>query len=119
MDWTDIATNTDMELAFPAWMDGLGQAVGIILFVVVMAMLAVAAYCGWCHAARRRFWCPLLRREVETEFAARGLRLVAVRRCSAFAGGVPTCGRRCVAAAFRRRWDPPLPVLSHASRQAS
>src|SRR5262245_66341998 len=49
MDWTDIATNTDMELAFPAWIDGLGQAVGIILFVVVMAMLAVAAYCGWCH----------------------------------------------------------------------
>ena len=116
MDWTDIGSNTDMDAAFRFWITGLGQAVNNILVVLVVAMVLAVVYCGWVHVTRRRFWCPLIRREVEAEFAARGLRLVAVRRCSAFADGVPTCGRRCVDGACRNRWDPPLPVMTHARK---
>lgn len=64
---------------------------------------------------RRRFWCAWSRREVEVEFETRGLpgfrRVVTVRSCSAF--DPPTaieCRRRCLDAAFRRQWEPPLPV---------
>jgi hypothetical protein len=45
-------------------------------------------------ARRRRFWCPLHRREVEVEFDERGLpgfrRQVAVKSCSVF--DPPTAG---------------------------
>jgi hypothetical protein len=70
---------------------------------------------------RRRFWCPFYRREVEVEFAERGLsgfrRQLGVESCSVF--DPPTaveCARRCLDPVYRRQWDPPLPVLSR--RQA-
>ena len=64
---------------------------------------------------RRRFWCAWSRRDVEVEFVERGLPglpwAVSVQGCSAF--DPPTaveCQRRCVDPAFRRQWEPALPV---------
>lgn len=64
---------------------------------------------------RRRVWCPIYRREVEVEFAERGLPgfrdAVAVQTCSAFEDPTrPTCERVCLDPARRRlppmaRWS--------------
>ncbi|HEV8310281.1 MAG TPA: universal stress protein [Methylomirabilota bacterium] len=69
------------------------------------------------RVVRRRFWCASRRRDVEVEFVERGLPgfavAVAVRSCSAF--DPPTaidCRRQCADAAFRRQWEPPLPLYS-------
>jgi hypothetical protein len=64
---------------------------------------------------RRRFWCANARREVEVEFEARGFPgfrwLTGVRSCPVF--DPPTgvaCGRACLDARFRRRWEYALPI---------
>jgi hypothetical protein len=68
-------------------------------------------------SVHRRFWCPLVRREVEVEFATRGWlglrRPAAVRRCSVFNPSEAVhCDRRCVEASFRKQWDVALPARS-------
>jgi hypothetical protein len=65
----------------------------------------------------RKFWCPLVRREVDVEFATRGWfglrRPSAVRRCSVFNPPEAVhCDRRCVSSSFRKQWDAALPVRS-------
>jgi nucleotide-binding universal stress UspA family protein len=70
---------------------------------------------------RRGFWCAARRRDVEVEFVERGIpgfpTSVAVTRCSAFEP--PTaidCQRRCADVAFRRQWEPALPLLAHGGQ---
>ena len=66
------------------------------------------------HAA---FSCALTERDVEVQFEAWGMpglrRLCGIVSCTAF--DPPTavaCGRRCLDRAFRRQWQPALPVHS-------
>jgi hypothetical protein len=64
------------------------------------------------HAA---FWCALAEREVEVEFVTQGIAGLGnpsgVKSCSAFDPQTAVlCHRRCVDSAFRRQWQPPLPV---------
>ncbi len=98
----------------------------IVVVIVGMILLAViAAGPRLFHGTRRvreSFWCPLRRREVSADFAVSewdGARL-AVEACTAFEP--PTaidCARRCLDAAYRRQWEPALPVSgSTASRDA-
>jgi nucleotide-binding universal stress UspA family protein len=69
---------------------------------------------------RRQFWCALHRREVEVDFVEHGLpgfpRSVSVQSCSAFEPATAiTCPRRCTDAAFRRQWEPALPVYARGA----
>lgn len=103
------------EEAREAWVqsftDVLGWGLlGALLFLVPLLILFSSAI------RRRRFWCAQSRRDVEVEFEEHGLpgfrRAVAVRSCSVF--DPPTavrCKRRCLDAAYRRQWEPTLPVL--------
>jgi hypothetical protein len=63
----------------------------------------------------RRFRCALQRRDVEVNFQERGLlwfgRPVEVISCTAFdQPSAIECRRPCLNAAFRRQWEPALPV---------
>ena len=67
----------------------------------------------------RRFWCARSDRAVEVELIERGVppfeTAVAVTACSVF--DPPTaieCQRRCLDPAFRRQWEPALPI--HGTR---
>lgn len=66
---------------------------------------------------RCRVWCATMEREVEVEFVTRGpfglRRRVGVRSCTAFDPPTAvTCARRCLDTAYRRQWEPALPVHS-------
>ena len=70
---------------------------------------------GWGHLVRRRFSCAWSGRDVEVESVVRGLPgpgpVVGVHGCSTY--DAPTaieCQRRCLDPAFRRQWEPALPV---------
>ncbi len=92
------------------WIQGLRDIVVVgLLFLFPLAVLFSRT------TRRRRFWCVQSRREVEVEFEEHGLpgfrRAVAVKSCSVF--DPPTavsCRRRCLDPAFRRQWEPALPV---------
>lgn len=94
----------------------------IAAFILLSLLLLFSAPFLWGTVRRRRsFRCPLVRHEVEVEFEERLLlgfrRSVGVRSCSVFEP--PTaieCQRRCVDSAFRRQWEPALPVLTRAGR---
>jgi len=64
------------------------------------------------HAA---FWCALAERDVEVEFVTEGIPVLrtpnGVKSCSAFDPQTAVaCHRRCLDPAFRRQWQPALPV---------
>jgi len=95
----------------------------IVAFILLsMLLLFSAPTFLWGTVRRRRgFRCPLVRREVEVEFEERHVlgfrRSAGVRSCSVFE--LPTaieCQRRCVDGAFRRQWEPALPVLTRVGR---
>lgn len=72
------------------------------------------------HAA---FWCALTERDVEVEFAVRGIpglgRPRGVTSCTAFdPPPAVACGRRCLDSAFRHQWPPALPVHTGRRRRA-
>jgi hypothetical protein len=108
-----------MDWAFEEWagagqvfVEGVADLFSWALIAELGLLLGLALLF---HQARRmrRFWCPLMRREVEVEFEQRGLplaRRLFVQRCSVFEpGAAVACGRRCVDGEFRRqRWDSPL-----------
>ena len=95
-----------------------------IVAFILLSMLLVFSAPNFLWGTVRRcrgFRCPLVRREVEVEFEERHLlgfrRSAGVRSCSVFEP--PTaieCQRRCVDSAFRRQWEPALPVLTRAGR---
>jgi hypothetical protein len=93
--------------SFDVW-ELLGAVVTIVILVSVFLSATRST------VQRHRFWCAQSRREVEVEFEVRGLpgfRKMTVRSCSVF--DPPTavrCRRRCVDIAFRRQWEPPLPI---------
>ena len=65
--------------------------------------------------SRRSIRCAAADRDVEVAFVVRGIfpfrRLVAVASCTAFEPAeAVACPRRCLDSAFRRQWEPPLPV---------
>src|SRR5512132_3221371 len=106
---------------FGAWINGFFPiaALGLFLPLIVVALVAAVTV----RTVRRRFWCRLAGREVETEFQARGLvpRLRSVVSCSAFErGDAIACRRRCLDSTYRGQWEAPLaPVPGDArSRRA-
>jgi hypothetical protein len=70
---------------------------------------------AWRPVSRRRIRCAAADRDVEVTFVVRGIfpfrRLVGVAACTAFdPSEAVACTRRCLDPAFRRQWEPPLPV---------
>ncbi len=112
MEWMDSWPADGLAVGFQLWVDGFAR----VLAVAVLAMLFVVVLCGVLDSrgtakGRRRFWCPLARREVEVEFETRGLLHgpASVKRCSAFETATSiSCRRRCLDASFRRQWEHPL-----------
>lgn len=103
MEWLGQWSGAGAE---EAWIQGFTD---VFAWGLVGALLILAPLLALLPGAveRRRFWCPLSRREAEVEFEVRGLpgwrRPVAVRSCSVF--DPPTavvCRRRCLDPAFRR-----------------
>ena len=98
----------------------LGAVVSIALALLLFAFSGAARHRV---VRRRRFWCALSRRDVEVEFAARGLpgfRRVAVRSCSQFEPPTAVaCRRACVDVAFRRRWEPSLRLSANDGQASS
>jgi hypothetical protein len=101
---------------FGAWIDSFLPVAALPLVVVLILLALVGAVDA--QTVRRRFWCRLAGREVETEFEARGFvpRLRSVMSCSAFErGGAIACRRRCLDASYRRQWEAPhAPVRGDA-----
>ncbi len=104
------------------WVEGFVSFLGVILVVVLVALAAAAVLGSWgTGSVRRRFWCRRAGRNVEVEFATRGLvpRIASVTWCSAFEpGSAISCSRRCLNASFRRYWPPALPVATRGRRAA-
>jgi hypothetical protein len=87
--------------------DRMGFIVGI--FAPVILMILAVGWSEWRRAPRvRRFRCRDAGRDVEVTFVANE-----VRACTAFetASGV-ACRRACRDGAYRRQWEPALPVYS-------
>ncbi len=73
---------------------------------------------------RTRVWCSALGLEVEVEYERRGFpgfrHSLAVRGCSIFEPGeAVACRRRCLDVAFRKQWEPPLPIVRYSLRSAN
>ncbi len=69
---------------------------------------------------RTRVWCSAVGAEVEVEYELRGLpgfrHSSAVRACSVFEPGeAVACRRRCLDSAYRKQWEPPLPIVRYTS----
>ena len=98
-----------LDAWFSAWIHTfLSIAVVPILLAAFVVMLIAASEK---HTRRRRFWCALQGREVETVFRIHGLLPQArgVLACSAFESPCAVaCGRRCLDASYRRQWPAPL-----------
>lgn len=115
MDWMGPASSDGLAAWFELWVDGFVRffgAAALIVLLVGLAAFAVVALWG-VSTVRRRFWCPLARRDVDVEFEWRGIlpHLGAVKSCSAFEVATDlSCTRRCVDPSMRRRWEPALPV---------
>ncbi len=104
---------------FRAWIAGFLGFFGHVV-LIAFAVVAALAIVGWYAVAsvRRRFRCCLAGREVEVEFATRGLfhRLAGIKRCPVFEEGTAiACARRCLDASYRRQWEPALPVSTRAN----
>ena len=116
MDWMAPGSSDGLDGFMQLWVDGLVRVFGVTLIVVLLCLVVFAILGLWSsESVRRRFWCRVARRNVEVEFALRGLlpRIVAVKSCSAFeAGTAISCRRRCLDASFRRQWEPALPLLT-------
>ena len=101
---------------FGAWIDGFFPVAALPLLLALILVALVGAVDA--RTVRRRFWCRIAGRVVETEFEARGIlpRLRSVVSCSAFEpGDCIACRRRCLDASYRRQWELPLaPVRDDA-----
>jgi hypothetical protein len=103
---------------FRAWI-GVFTEFAVDALVIVCAVVLALAIVSWYGVTyvRRRFWCRLVDRDVEVEFAKRGpfRRLAAVARCPAFEDGTAiSCARRCLDPGFRGQWQPALSVRPKA-----
>jgi hypothetical protein len=92
----------------------LVQVVALALMVLLLALSG--PWFHWRVRRRRSFWCSQAQRPVEVEFEEHGvpgIRCTArVLTCSAFESPEAiACARRCRWAAFRRQWEPALPVF--------
>jgi len=109
---TSVATESLVEFLV------LVQVVALVLMIVLLALSAPRFH--WLVRRRRSFWCSLAQRGVEVVFEERGLpgvrRTAAVLGCSAYDSpeGI-ACARRCRDAAFRRQWEPALPVFGRST----
>jgi len=109
-----------MDIAYESLIDGwdawfsawIYTFLSIAAVPVLLAVFAVAVVVATeTHTRRRRFWCALQGRNVETVFRTRGLLPQArgVLACSAFEDPrAVTCGRRCLEASYRRQWPAAL-----------
>jgi hypothetical protein len=92
----------------------LVQVIAIALMVLLLALSG--PWFHWRVRRRRSFWCSQAQRPVEVELEEHGvpgIRCTArVLTCSAFESPEAiACARRCRDAAFRRQWEPALPVF--------
>jgi len=116
MDWA-VTWGGDVDGAWSAWVQGVADVLGyaVLYLGVVVATVFLLGLLLVVRVTRRRiFWCVEAQREVEVEFDERGWLAVsplAVRSCSCFDPPSPVqCHRRCLDFAFRRQWEPALPV---------
>ena len=89
-----------------------GLALGLLGVLLLLFPLALPR---WIVRRRRHFWCSTAHEGVGVELEERGLpgfrKSLAVLSCSRFEPtSAITCDRRCLDAAFRRRWPSALPV---------
>ena len=119
MEWMAPGPSDEVDplsLWTQMWVEGLVSFLGAILVVVLVALAAQAVLRSrGTGSVRRRFWCRRAGRNVEVEFATRGLvpRIASVKQCSEFEpGSAISCSRQCLDAGFRRYWPPALPVAT-------
>jgi len=100
----DVA-NTDGQVAFLVW-----------LFTPFVLMALIVLRDELRRRGRvRRFRCRDAGREVEVLFVGNE-----VRACTAFDPmDAVTCDKACRNAAYRRQWEPALPVFSRRARKVS
>ena len=123
MDWA-VTWGSDIDGAWSAWLQGVANALGsgVLYLGVVIATAFLLGLLLVVRATRRRtFWCVEAQREVEVKFDERGwlgVRPLAVQSCSCFdPPSCVQCHRRCLDSAFRRQWEPAVPVhWSHERR---
>jgi hypothetical protein len=104
-----------MDMLNTNWTDPGGRLTFIAwLFMPVFVMMLAMMWAEWRRAGRvRRFRCRDAGREVEVWFVGSE-----VRACSAFESPrAIACRRACGNAAYRRQWEPALPVLSRRPRE--
>jgi len=116
MEWPGPGSDDGLEIFMRLWVEDVVRFLLVMVAAALVAFVVISLVGAWgTDVVRRRFFCRLAWREVEVEFWAEGLLLqpAAVRSCSVFEGGCPSCTRPCVEAAFRKQWEPALPVFSH------
>ena len=99
-----------MDMFTTDWVDPAGRLAFIAWLFMPVFLMMLAMVCGeWRRAGRvRRFRCRDAGKEVEVWFVANE-----VRACSVFEPpGAIACRRACRDAAYRRQWEPALPVFS-------
>jgi hypothetical protein len=110
----------DMSFAMESFVEFfvLMQVVAFGLMVLVLALSG--PWFHWRVRRRRSFWCSQAQRPVEVEFEEHGVPAVRytarVLTCSAYESPEAiVCARRCRDAAFRRQWEPALPVFGRGT----
>jgi hypothetical protein len=96
------------------WIEPAGRLTFIwLLFAPSVVLFLMILLEAWRPKSRvRRFWCHNARRNVEVTFAGGG-----VCACSAFdTPEAVTCSRACRNAAYRRQWEPALPLWDRPAR---
>ncbi len=99
-----------MDILTPDVADTQGRLAFLVWLFMPFVLMALAILWGERRRAGRvrRFRCRDADREVEVLFVGNE-----VRACSAFEPAhAVTCGKACRNAAYRRQWEPALPVLS-------
>ena len=99
-----------MELFTNHWDDSASRLVFVVGLFMPVILIMLAMLCGERYRAgrMRRFRCRDAGKEVEVWFVGDE-----VRACSAFdPPDAIACRRACRDAAYRRQWEPALPVLS-------
>lgn len=119
MTWGD-EWPMDMSIAMESLVEFLVlvQVAALVLMVLLLALSG--PWFHWRVRRRQSFWCSQAQRAVEVEFEARGVpgirRTAAVLNCSAYESPEAiACARRCRDAAFRRQWEPALPVFGRGT----
>ncbi|MBI1847448.1 MAG: hypothetical protein HYR86_10815 [Candidatus Rokubacteria bacterium] len=112
MDMLDASIDASGSWAGPA---GRMVFLAALFLPVIVLGLAIALADRRPAPRVRRFWCRGAGREVEVLFVERE-----VRACSAFEPArAITCRRACLDGAYRRQWEPALPVFSRRTREAA